>query len=455
LVESGKLYGDGKSLKERGKILWEYVKGCAITNLVHRFDLSTISTFFGRWIPFAFAVGIVTGGIASFMDVVILKLNAFLVQNVPLLLLYPLLVSIIVGYALKVDPVIGGPGIGYAIIHLKTKYYIPIKTVLLKLLTATLVLSGGFIAGREGPSFFIGVALGEWFGRSYGLGRKYKSLLGLIGGGAFTGALLKAPLGSAIFAMELEEMYNLDYRPFVPMIIASIVSYLTFSFFRGESAFIHLTKNPEWSLDTIPYIVVMGLLISLIIYIYTFLFHTATCSSKFFDAKIRPLIGTSLALPLLAILFLATKDTDFLSAPAHMGIVSKLAQTPLGIGTDILIVICVLLVTSLTLSFGIPGGLVLPNLLIGAAVGNMFGHMFPNQIVTFTLAGMGAALAAGAKTPLAAIVMITEMTHADVVIPMTAAIITSYTTSFGFSLYLGQEINLKPMKGKDEKSNKE
>ena len=53
----------------------------------------------------------------------------------------------------------------------------------------------------------------------------------------------------------------------------------------------------------------------------------------------------------------------------------------------------------------------------------------------FTIAGMGAALAAGAKTPLAAIVMITEMTHADLVIPMSAAIITSYITSFGFHLY--------------------
>jgi len=137
-----------------------------------------------------------------------------------------------------------------------------------------------------------------------------------------------------------------------------------------------------------------------------------------------------------------------------MGIVSKLAQIPMGIGTDIVIVSTVILVTSLTLSFGIPGGLVLPNLLIGAAVGNMFGHMFPNQIVTFTLAGMGAALAAGAKTPLAAIVMITEMTHADVVIPMTAAIITSYTTSFGFSLYLGQEMKLKPMMEK-KKGDKE
>jgi len=432
-------------MEKRWKFFKEYLKGCAQTNLIHRFDLSTISLFFGRWIPFAFAVGIVTGSVASFMDVVIVNLNRFLSNNPSLMLLYPLLVSALVGYALKLDPIIGGPGIGYAILHLKTKSFLRAKTVFLKLLTSTFVLSGGFIAGREGPSFFIGVAIGEWFGRAYGLGRKFKQLLGLIGGGAFTGALLKAPLGSAIFAMELEEMYNLDYRPFVPMIIASIVSYLTFSFFRGESAFIHLTKAPEWDLKTIPYIVVMGLIISLIIYLYTFTFHTSVCTSKFFDTEERPIVGTALSLPLLLILFLATNDTDFLSAPAHMGIVSKLAQVPYPVWLDILVVVCVLVITSLTLGFGIPGGLVLPNLLIGAAVGNMFGHLFPNQIVTFSLAGMGAALAAGAKTPLAAIVMITEMTHADVVIPMTAAIITSYATSFGFSLYLGQEIKVKPM----------
>ncbi|ADY73060.1 Cl- channel voltage-gated family protein [Desulfurobacterium thermolithotrophum DSM 11699] len=433
----------------------DYLKGCAQTNLIHRFDISTISHFFGRWIPFAFAVGIVTGSIASLMDIVIVNLNNFLSSNLPFLFLYPLVVSVLVGYALTVDSSIGGPGIGYSILHLKTKIYIPVRSVILKLITSTLVLSGGFIAGREGPSFYIGVAIGEWLGKAYGLGKKYKPLLGLIGGGAFTGALLKAPLGSAIFAMELEEMYNLDYRPFVPMIIASIVSYLTFSFFRGESAFIYLTKNPEWSLQIIPYIVVMGLVISLLIYLYTFVFHTASCTSKYFSSKDRPLIGTSLALPFLLILYLTTHDVDFLSTPAHMGIISKLAQIPFPILVDIVVILCVIIVTSFTLSFGIPGGIILPNLLIGAAVGNMFGHIFPDQIVVFTLAGMGAALAAGAKTPLAAIVMITEMTHADVVIPMTAAIITSYTTSFGFCLYLGQEMKLKPMAGEKSGNSKE
>ncbi|WP_457569642.1 chloride channel protein [Desulfurobacterium sp.] len=427
------------------KLVWQYLKGCAKVNLKLRFDLLSISHFLGRWIPYAFTVGIITGSIAAFMDVLITEINRLISIHDALFFLYPIVTALVVGYTLVIDPIVGGPGIGYAIVHLKTKYFLPVKLVLLKFISSTLVLSGGFIAGREGPSFFIGVAIGEWLGKAYGFSKRFKNLLGLIGGGAFTGALLKAPLGSSIFAMELENMYDFDYSPFVPMIIAAITSYLTFTFFRGESAFIALTQEPVWTLDSIPYLVIMGLAISFIIYLYTFMFHTGSCVSKFFEPMKRPVIGTIASLPILIALYFATHDTEILAAPAHMGIVSKLAQMPLPVWIDILIVIGVILVTSLTLGFGIPGGLVLPNLLIGAAVGNMFGHLFPDQIVMFSLAGMGAALAAGAKTPLAAIVMITEMSHADVVIPMTAAVITSYTTSFGFSLYLGQEIDIKPL----------
>ena len=432
-------------MKDKLKYFADYIKGCASTNLKIRFDIISIAYFFGRWIPFSFSIGIITGSIAALMDVLIVNINRFLTKNIILLFIYPILISFIVGFAIKSDTKVGGPGIGYSVLHLKTKNYIHFKSAISKFITSTLVLSGGFIAGREGPSFFLGVAIGEWLGKAYGFGKKFKNLLGLIGGGAFTGALLKAPLGSSIIAMELENMNDLDYRPFVPMITASISSYLTFSFFRGEHAFILLTDEPKWNLMSIPYIVIMGLVISTLTYVYTFLFHTGTCFSKSISALKRPVIGTLIAIPFLFLLYIVTGDTDILSAPAHMGIVSKLAQVPLPIWKNILIVIFTMIITSFTIAFGIPGGLVLPNLLIGAAIGNIFGHFFPQQIVMFTLAGMGAALAAGAKTPLAAIVMITEMSHADVVIPMTAAVITSYIHTFGFSLYLGQETGIKPL----------
>ncbi len=420
-----------------------YIKKCINKNITIKFDILIIAHFFGRWMPFAIAIGFITGSIAAFMDVLIIGINNFLSTNIILLLIYPVIISIIVGLVVSKDENVAGAGIGFSILHLKTKKYLPFTTLLLKFIVSVFTLSGGFIAGREGPSFFLGVGLGEWVGKTYGFGKKFKSSLGLIGGGAFTGALLKAPLGSSIFAMELENTYDFDYRPFAPMIIASVISYLTFSFFRGTHPFILLVDKPYWTLESIPYIIVMGLCISLITYIYTFLFYFSIDVSKIFSAFKRPIVGTLLAIPFLVGLYYFTNDIDVLSAPVHMNIISKLAQVPFSLKIDIVIIIFTLFISSFTIGFGIPGGLILPNLLIGAAVGNMFGHIFPHEIVMFTLAGMGASLSAGAKTPLAAIVMITEMSHADVVIPMTAAVIISYVTSFGFSLYLGQENGTK------------
>jgi H+/Cl- antiporter ClcA len=404
-----------------------------------KLDLTSIAFFIGRWLPFSVAIGITTGVIASLMDLLVVKINETLSSGIAYFFIYPILVSIIVGLVIERYPETEGPGIGFAILHLKTKRYIDFKTIFWKIVISVLTLSGGFIAGREGPSFFLGVALGEWIGKVYGFGKKFKNLLGLIGGGAFTGALLKAPLGSSIFAMELENMYDFDYRPFVPMIMAAIVSYLTFSFFRGNHPFIELNKKPVWNLDTIPYIVFMGIVISAVVYVYTFVFHYMQKIGKAIPPKKRPFAGTLVALPFLVSLYFIVKNPEILSAPANMKILSDIANNPFPITADAAIIIGTIIITSLTLSFGIPGGLILPVLILGSAIGNIFGHFFPNELVTFTLAGMGAALAATAKTPLAAIVMITEMSHDDVVIPMTAAVLTSYLLSFGYSTYLGQK----------------
>jgi len=412
-------------------------------NFVDSFDFLSITPFLGKWLPFAFAMGIVAGFCASSIDFIVVKINNILSSHPFLFFIYPFFVAYITGVLITKDPIIAGPGIGYAIFHIRTKKYIPFKSILLKFLAAILALSGTFIAGREGPSFYLGVAIGEWLGKIYGFSRKYKPFLATIGAGAFTGALLKAPLGSAIFAMELERTYNLNYKPFVPLLVSSIVSYLTFSFFRGSHHFIPLKNPPIWTLNIIPYIVFMGVIVSLNVYIYSVVFHTASYFSKQIkDKKKRLLIGTSLSLPFY-LLLAKSISIQILSVPAKMGLLSYLVQNPIPIWKDVLLIIGVIFTTSFTLGFGISGGLVLPNLLIGIAVGNIFGNYFPHYVEVFTIAGMGAALAAGAKTPLAAIVMITEMTHTDVVIPMASAIISSYITSFGYHLYKGQ-IKEKP-----------
>jgi len=273
-------------------------------------DFLSILYFLGRWLPFAIAVGITTGVVASLMDIAVVFINGYLSTNIIFLFIFPLIVALITGQVIKNNPEVGGPGIGFAILHLQKKNYIKIKSILLKLFISILTLSGGFIAGREGPSFFLGIGIGEWIGKSYGFGKKFKDTLGLIGGGAFTGALLKAPLGSSIFAMELKNMYDFNYRPFAPMIVASIVSYLTFTFFRGNHAFIQLSSKPIWTLTSIPYIIGMGLFISFVLYIYTISFHFSTKISSIIHANRKPVIGTILAIPVMIGLYMVFNDID-------------------------------------------------------------------------------------------------------------------------------------------------
>lgn len=127
-----------------------------IHSQVMKVDMLSIFFFVGKWLPFAIAIGITTGVIASLMDLLIVSINKYLNSNVIFLFVYPLIISVITGFALKQDSKIGGPGIGFAVLHLKTPFYLKVKTLLLKLIVSIFVLSGGFIAGREGPSFFLG-----------------------------------------------------------------------------------------------------------------------------------------------------------------------------------------------------------------------------------------------------------------------------------------------------------
>jgi CIC family chloride channel protein len=408
------------------------------------YDFLSIAPFIGRWLPFAFSVGIISGFIASSMDFLIVNISIILNKFPFLFVIYPYFVGILAAFFSELDLTVAGPGIGYAIYHLRSRAYIAPLGLLFKFISTTLVLAGFFIAGREGPSFYIGTGLGEWLGKIHGFSKKYKPYLAIVGAAAFTGALLKAPLGSAVFAMELERTYNLNYKPLVPSLIASIISYLTFSFFRGKEHFIPINNEVHWDLTVIPYIVSMGLVVSFVIFIYSIFYHTAEQIFKREKNRYkRLLIGIFLASIVIYILAF-TISPDILSAPANMKILSYLAQNPIPLWKDILLATGIILATSFTLAAGLPGGLVLPNLLIGISIGNIFGYFFPKYIEVFTIAGMGAALAAGAKTPLAAIIMLTEMTNTDVVIPMASAIIVSYITSFGYHLYKGQ-ITEKPL----------
>jgi len=404
-----------------------------------KLDRFEIIQYIVKWIPFSIVVGIATGIMASIFDYTIVEINKNIIANKKICVIFPLSVGIITGLIIHRFPGVSGPGINYIIWHLREKGRIPAICMLAKFVTSALALSGAFLAGREGPSFYIGAGVGEWLGKIFKITEKEKKYTALIGAGAFTGALFKAPLGGAIFALEIGYLYDIEYKPFSQTLIASVISYSIFSWFRGMHPFIEINTIPVWNIKHIPYFVLTGMVASAITYLFAIHYSLLNRISLSIKPIIRPIIGTVMAIPLL-IFIISITNIHLLSLPVNYTPLTNLIEYIYPVWELLLIIVVTILFISLTLGFGISGGLILPNLLIGAAIGNIFGHIFPSEIATFVMAGMGSSLAASAKTPLAAIVLLTEMSGTNVVIPMAVAVITSYIFSFGISMYKAQQI---------------
>ncbi len=402
-----------------------------------RLNWMEIIKYFFKWLPFSIAVGVASGLTASLFDYLLVEINFLFMRNDYVILMFALIVALVTGYVINFLPETAGPGINFVLKRMDDNGVVSIKSTIYKFFISVFALSGVFMAGREGPSVFMGAGISSFLSKQFNIDAKFKDYVILIGAGAFTGALLKAPLGGALFALELKYVSDMDYRPFAQTIMASITSYTIFSFLRGSHTFIQLSQLPVWHFSHIPYLVLLGVFVALITYVFVPVFYFANCVSLSIKPIYRPLTGTLFALPILYII-LSIHNVDFLSLSVNYGALSDILQKPFPVVESFAAIFLIILFNSLTIGFGISGGMILPSLLIGALAGNIFGHFFPGELLVFTMAGMGAALSAASKTPLAAIVMITEMSHADVVIPMTTAVIVSYILTFGINIYSSQ-----------------
>ncbi len=408
-------------------------------NSIRRIHLNWIAVvkYLLKWTPFSITVGITVGIIASAFDYMLVVINVFITSNTYILHIFPFFVAILTGIVISKDARVGGAGIGYILNNIDEK--IGIKAFFYKFILSLFALSGIFIAGREGPSFFMGSAVSSFFSKWFNIDDDFRDYVVLIGAGAFTSALLKAPLGGALFALEIRYVSDMDYKPFPQVIMASVFSYMVFSYFRGIRPFIELSSSVSWNFSLLPYLMLLGILVSVFVYIFVTSYSFASCFSNRIKPLYKPFVGVLLALPLIFLMF-GHDGYKMLSVSVNYEALNTIVQTHLNLKNIILNITIVILLISLTIGFDISGGLILPNLILGALLGNAVGLMFPQYLVIFTMSGMAAMLAASAKTPIAAIALILEISSSDLVIPITFAVIISYIFTYGINIYASQKV---------------
>lgn len=301
---------------------------------------------------------------------------------------------------------------------------LPFKNAALQFVAGALLLIFGLSLGREGPSVHLGAASGSLLGQWARI--PHNSMRTLVGCGA-AGALSAAfntPLAGVVFAMEVVLMeYTID--GFTPVILAAVSGAALGHLAYGDTpAFLvpQLTLHSLWEL---PYIVAMGMAIGAFAAAFITLVRTITRRTRQWPWWLRMVAAGVLA------------GGCGMVVPQVMGIGYDTVNLALvgkyTVGTLAAIALVKLIATGIGIGAGLPGGLIGPTLVMGAAAGGLLGYIGTgiapvntSEVGLYAMLGMGAMMGATLQAPLAALLALLELTgNPNIILPGMLAIVSA------------------------------
>ncbi len=321
------------------------------------------------------------------------------------------------------------------------------RVPLVKAVASILTIGSGGSAGREGPIAQIGSGFGSVLASKLGMSDSQRRQLLLAGAAGGIGAIFRAPLGGALFVVEvLYASTAIEFTAIVPCVISSVVAYTVFvSFFGTSSAFTieHITFH---GFKELPSYLVFAVLCALVGFIYVSVFYGLR--NRFFRRiplpnAFKPALG-GLLLGLIAL------ELPHVMSGGY-GWIQQAIDGNLLVETMLLLALAKIVATSLTISSGGSGGVFAPSLFIGAMLGGAYGfyvhQLYPElvpQPEAYILVGMGGFFAGVAKVPLTALIMVSEMCGSyDLLAPlMLVSIVNVAVLSSRWTLYEEQVSSL-------------
>ena len=340
-----------------------------------------------------------------------IKIYAFLKLKPLFILPWILLIGgigLVIAILIKIEPMASGSGIpqveGVLLYGLKMKW----KLVLfVRFVGGTLAAFCGLSLGREGPSIQVGAACGQALAENISNGGLEENYLVTGGAAAGLSAAFNAPLAAIIFT--LEEVHR-TFSPFV--LIAATTAALTADFiskyFFGLKPVLSFTSIAQLPVRYYLWLIPLGIIsgISGVIINKTLLGFQSLYNAL--PRYSRPCIALLIALPCGIFL------PEILGGGQNLIKISESATS--GIFLLLIYFIFKILFTSTSFGSGIPGGIFMPILAIGALSGSAFGIIathfsLPMEYIPgFTVCAMAGALSASIKAPVTSILLIAEMT---------------------------------------------
>ena len=336
-----------------------------------------------------------------------------------------------------------GSGISKAIELMHNPEDIHSRTSVTKMLATSVSIGSGNPVGQEGPAVLIGAAIGNFIGRHLGYDEpSHLRVFLMMGSAAATAAIYKAPLGGTLFAAEAPYKRDARLGFFVPMVLASITSYLVLGLLLGIHPLFEFEASLDFTLMIVPTVILLGLIAGgVAVFFAVFLMRTRNFFRMSLPDWADPIAGSLFA---CVILFIGAMVLDPTLTLAGLGfdVISHIATSPVPIATLVLLLMGKLFASSFAVAGKVSGGVLASSIFVGAMLGAIFGEIFaPAYVPAFTVLGMGAVLAANTNTPIASTVLLLEISQTfDLLIPLVICICVAYLVTGGTSLYEGQKL---------------
>ena len=293
------------------------------------------------------------------------------------------------------------------------------RPALVKSLSSLLTTTTAGSVGREGPMVLMSAMLASKVGQGLGMPTRRLRILTACGLAAGMASAYNAPIGAALFAMEII-LGNFAMEVLAPLVFASVVGTLVARGLYGTEP-IFSVPTFEWvsPWEVIPYLllgIIGGLLASL------FLLGLRAAARVCNKLPLPRPVAMGMVGALLGAVVLFFPEV----AGGGRGMNDLLLDAVSLWKLVALLLILKVVLTSLTVGSGAVGGVFTPSLFVGAAAGLSFGTLVHALVPgvsagpgAYAVVGMGCVLAGMTHAPLMAIIMIFELSPSyGIVLPL-------------------------------------
>lgn len=299
------------------------------------------------------------------------------------------------------------------------------KTPAMVIASLVAITSGGS-AGPEAPLVQVNGSFGSWLGDTLKLDTTCVRVLTFCGMSAALGAFFGAPIGAAIFALEIPHRRGLEYYEAVaPAVVSAIFSFAVFRISTGMTigGFYHFETVPPLTPMNLFEGLVLGVIGAGVAVMFIAVFRGIGILLEPLE-HYRIILATLGGLSIGLIAFFFPQTLFFSEEQIH-----SVIETGMTLGVTMLLLIAVakMFAISVTLHSGFLGGFIFPLFFIGANVGLAIALAVPQVHPTVGMVCLMAAVnVAVTKTPVSTSIILSVLSGTAMLPVIVIASFTSF-----------------------------